>query len=227
MASRIFSLVALPTPLFTLLLLCLPYMHSHFNHIYMYILPQSAWLTGVCATFNGQCHGNCNWTNLMYWKLSLKKVTFIASLLYIACLFTVVLFLNLPIVPLTSVLHYWLEPVSKHFTVVFGSHEKINFDLIWYDDGARVGSYNKTTKEPGTDGINTRRNAEGYIVEWAWGHHTDWHIDNHISAILHFLWARGNVLWTCSNWALKRRGSAPVHLFRTNIFKLYVTRQVS
>jgi hypothetical protein len=27
---------------------CLSYMHSHFNHIYMYILPQSAWLTGTC-----------------------------------------------------------------------------------------------------------------------------------------------------------------------------------
>ena len=43
--------------------------------------------------------------------------TFIASQLYIACLFTVVLFLYLFIVHLTHFLHYWLEPVSKHFSV--------------------------------------------------------------------------------------------------------------
>ena len=49
--------------------------------------------------------------------------TFIASLLYIACLFTVVLFLYLPIVHLIPFLHYWLEPVSKHFTV-FGTRDK-------------------------------------------------------------------------------------------------------
>ncbi|CDQ66657.1 unnamed protein product [Oncorhynchus mykiss] len=29
-------------PSFTLLLLCSSYMHSHFNHIYMYMVPQSA-----------------------------------------------------------------------------------------------------------------------------------------------------------------------------------------
>ena len=28
--------------------LCLSYMHSHFNHIYMYILPQSTRLIGAC-----------------------------------------------------------------------------------------------------------------------------------------------------------------------------------
>ena len=55
--------------------------------------------------------------------------TFIASLLCIACLLTVVLFLYLPIVHLTPFLYYWLEPVSKHFTVVFGARDNIWFDL--------------------------------------------------------------------------------------------------
>jgi hypothetical protein len=48
--------------------LCSSYMHSHFNHIYMYILPQIS-LTNRCL--------------------------YVASLLYIACLLTVVLFLYL------------------------------------------------------------------------------------------------------------------------------------
>ena len=61
---------------------------------------------------------------------------FIASPLYIDCLFTVVLFLYLPIVHLTPFLHYCLEPVSKHFTVYTCSIRRtwqINFDLIWID----------------------------------------------------------------------------------------------
>ena len=39
--------------------LCLSYMHSHFNHIYMYILPQSARLTGACM-----------WPRYCYYSLS-------------------------------------------------------------------------------------------------------------------------------------------------------------
>jgi hypothetical protein len=44
----IFALSHPPPPSFTLLLLCLSYMHSHFNHTYMYILPKLAQLTGAC-----------------------------------------------------------------------------------------------------------------------------------------------------------------------------------
>jgi hypothetical protein len=58
-----------------------------------------------------------------------NRCLYVASLLYIACLFTVILFLYLPIVHLIPYLHYWLEPVSKHFTVrstpvVFSARDK-------------------------------------------------------------------------------------------------------
>jgi hypothetical protein len=56
--------------------LCSSYMHSHFNHIYMYILPQSAWLTGVCM--------------------------------------------------------YWLEAISKHFTVrLYSPVWKLCIRILW------------------------------------------------------------------------------------------------
>ena len=58
-----------------------------------------------------------------------RSLLYLLQVLYIACLFTVVLFLYLPIVHLIPFLHYWLEPVSKHFTVrstlvVFGALDK-------------------------------------------------------------------------------------------------------
>ena len=58
-----------------------------------------------------------------------NRCLYVASLLYKARLFAAVLFFYLPIVNLIPFLHYWLEPVSKHFTVkstpvVFGARDK-------------------------------------------------------------------------------------------------------
>jgi hypothetical protein len=120
-------------------------MHSHFNYTFMYILPQfgrptsapAHWLTGLSAL----CPATPSFTLLLlsvhhicivtltistctYSNQPYKPVSVCTLLLYIASLFTVVLFLYLPIVHLIPSLHYWLEPVSKHFNVVFGIRDK-------------------------------------------------------------------------------------------------------
>ena len=61
-----------------------------------------------------------------------KRCLYVASLVYIACLFTVVLFIYLPIVHLTPFLHYWLGPVGKvYYTCCIRRMWQIHFDLIW------------------------------------------------------------------------------------------------
>ena len=101
---------------YTAATLCLSYMHSHFNYIFMYILPQLARLT------------------MPVFSLALATVyslaTVIASLLLFFTVFLLLfLFIYLSIVHpipifLLKKLHCWLGPVRKHFTVVFGARDK-------------------------------------------------------------------------------------------------------